>query len=404
MGRYTTAAAAALLAALLTTPQLARAEDGNASVIVLSIRSNEGDDQFVRNLTGALRGAAGKVQKWDLSEREVSLAQMTLAHGCDEADAACMSKIADVLKVDRVIYGTTRRTSAGKDYDYSVNLYFFNSETDRIEASIADTVPRVQSDIDDLRARAERYIGKFSGKKAQGTLRVASNVPGATVRIDGKRVGSTDAQGNFVASDVPVGRHRVEVSSEQHTSFRGAVNVSSRDETELEVTLSSTTPAQPTHPVSWYTYLSWGVAAVSGSLLIWSGVRTLDLKQKLDAGQYEGGDSEVARWYQEDDTRGRSNVCGQASIDAANPGGTNAPSGAATVADWCDEANVVEPLQYVFGAGAAVAGGLGIYFLYRDLSGASEQQKQQQQSGGMELTLTPSFGPQGGHVTATLRF
>src|SRR5690606_22646690 len=121
-------------AASVATPGAAQAQSG-ASLVVLGIRSVEGDDEFTRNLTGALRHAASQVAGWDVSDREVTLAQMALAHGCDDPDPPCMAAIADSLEIQRVLYGDVRRTSAGDSFDFSINLHLFNGETDQIEHS-----------------------------------------------------------------------------------------------------------------------------------------------------------------------------------------------------------------------------------------------------------------------------
>ena len=83
-------------------------------VIVLEVRSVEGDDDFAHNLSRAIRQAAGDVEGWNVTSREVSLTQMALAFGCegDEPDAACMSQIASDLQMGGIIYGTIQRTSA----------------------------------------------------------------------------------------------------------------------------------------------------------------------------------------------------------------------------------------------------------------------------------------------------
>src|SRR5688572_11535939 len=84
-------------------PSLAQAD---STVVVLGVRSLDGDDALAHNVSVALRTGAQKMQGWNVSQRDVSLAQMSLAHGCDEPDARCMADIAGTLEVDRLIYGT----------------------------------------------------------------------------------------------------------------------------------------------------------------------------------------------------------------------------------------------------------------------------------------------------------
>src|SRR5687768_3650577 len=72
----------------------------DSSVVVLGLRSLDGEDEEARRISTALREAARQAGGLRVSDRDVSLAQMSLAHGCDEPDARCMADIASTLKVD----------------------------------------------------------------------------------------------------------------------------------------------------------------------------------------------------------------------------------------------------------------------------------------------------------------
>ncbi len=217
-------AAAGLFFSAFAAPAVADAQ----SVMVLGVTSSAGDDEFTNNFTGALRNAASRVQGWDLNGREVSLAQMTLAHGCVEPDVHCMAQIGDTLGVDLIIYGIVRRTSTSANHDFSVSLYLFNKAAGSITDQLTDTVPRVHSDIDDLRARARRYIAQFSGAEQTGRIEIQTNIADAEVVVDGEVVGTTT--GGRFETTVSVGQHRVEVRAEGHSTFRSSVSVA-RDST-----------------------------------------------------------------------------------------------------------------------------------------------------------------------------
>jgi len=217
-------AAAGLFFSAFAAPAVADAQ----SVMVLGVTSSAGDDEFTNNFTGALRNAASRVQGWDLNGREVSLAQMTLAHGCVEPDVHCMAQIGDTLGVDLIIYGIVRRTSTSANHDFSVSLYLFDKAAGSITDQLTDTVPRVHSDIDDLRARARRYIAQFSGAEQTGRIEIQTNIADAEVVVDGEVVGTTT--GGRFETVVSVGQHRVEVRAEGHSTFRSSVSVA-RDST-----------------------------------------------------------------------------------------------------------------------------------------------------------------------------
>ncbi len=229
------------LRALLAVPLLlasvpAFAQD-DGQVFVLGIRSVEGDDELSRNLTGAIRQEARGVEDWSVAEAEISLAQMSVAHGCDEPDAQCMAEIAAELSASRIVYGTVRRTGAGEQYDYALTLYNFNAQSGQIEDSLTDTIPSVQADIDNLRPRAERYIAQFAGQARFGSVRIQTQTAGATVFIDGETAGTTDEAGALVVTDVTEGNRDVRIEAVDFETYEGSVRVVPDEQTELRATL-----------------------------------------------------------------------------------------------------------------------------------------------------------------------
>ena len=78
------------LAAALAVALWAPAARADITVTVLSLSSVEGDDEFARNLSGALRNAAGNVRGWIVDrDRDVALSQMELTHDCTSSDTQC---------------------------------------------------------------------------------------------------------------------------------------------------------------------------------------------------------------------------------------------------------------------------------------------------------------------------
>lgn len=225
-----------LLAGLMAmaAPSMALAD---ATVIVLGLRSIEGDDEVSMSLSGAIRQEATGVPGWDVSRDEITLAQMTLTFGCDEPDAACMAQVADSLEYERIIYGTIRRTGAGDEFDFALTLYIFNATTGQLEDSLTDTIPRQRTDIDDLRPRAERYIAQFGGQARYGALRLQVNEPGAIVSIDGNDVGSADAQGIALIEDLTEGTHTVEVTLDGFDDYESSFRIVADEQTEVRANL-----------------------------------------------------------------------------------------------------------------------------------------------------------------------
>jgi hypothetical protein len=388
------------LACAAFSPAIASAQ---ADVIVLGVRSIEGDDEFARNLTGALRHAANQVDGWDVSDREVTLEQMSLAHGCDELEPVCLGQIAEALSADRLIYGEVRRTSAAEHYDYSVNLHVFNNETHQIERSVTDTIPGVHDDIDDLRDVVRRYASELSGAPRVGTLFVSVNVPGAEVFIDDQPVGTSDAQGRLTVTDVQAGNRNVRVAAEGRRSFRSTVAIEAYGEATFEAELEQGRDEGP--PAPFPAEIVAGSALLAGGLAlagvwIYSMVYIDSLANDVDYVQYRR--DETAFWQTVlgggDNPHLFESLCDYAR-------GTNEQrylydgvrfgtdmSRADRARDICDEADTWEVLQFVFMGGAAVLAGVGLYLL---ITGAT------QSSGEAEAQswfLTPSAGPDHGYL------
>lgn len=369
----------AALAALLA-PAAASAQ---TTVVVLGIRSLEGDDEFARNLTGALRHAASQVEGWTVSEREVTLAQMALAHGCDEPNPTCMTDIADSLEVDRVLYGEVRRTSAGAEYDFSMNLHLFNGESNEIERSIAETIPRIQQDIDDLRDPVRRFVSALSGAPRRGTLVVTTNVPGAEVFVDDASVGVADADGRLLVSDVAAGTRHVRVVAAGHTSFRSTVSVEAYGEATFEAELQAGAGGGGGVPVG---------AVVGGALLVVGVVAAALWVWSMTEVNAINNDAYFIE-RRDDHTPTNVHIC---DYNQGPPGGL--PSDA-RIADLCNTGRTHEVLQFVFLGTAAVAAGVGAYLLVSGLMGGDESD-----TAGLRLTPTFGFGLDHGYVGLTGRF
>ncbi len=397
--------ALAVTGSVLASPAMASAQQ-QASVIVLGIRSVEGDDEFTRNLTGALRHAAAQVPGWTVSDREVTLAQMALAYGCDEPDPMCMSQIADSLQVGRVIYGDVRRTSAGDSYDWSINLHVFNAETDQIEHSVADTIPGVRRDIDDLREPARRYMAELGGAPRVGAVHVSVNVPGAEVFIDGQSVGTADDQGQLAVSDVAVGTRSVRVVAAGHQSFSSTIAVEpygdASFEAELEATGGGTGGGVSIELVTGIGLLVAAAGLAAGWIASWAQVNSLNSDPQFQQFRREAGNYLVA-------TQGASvnassfDVCGLNSQNRYLM--TSGPSGHVYASDTgdrthavCSQASTFEALEFVFGIGAAAAAGVGAYFLISALLGDSTPPSQQ------AWRLVPSFSLSHGYLGVAVDF
>lgn len=112
----------------------AQESETETPVIVLGIRSVEGDDSAAQTVSRTLRALAANRAGWVESDRDVTLAQMMLAHGCyDVVDRTCASQIGASFQPDHrgiLVFGQMRRQGAGLD-QVRIELVLFDIALDR---------------------------------------------------------------------------------------------------------------------------------------------------------------------------------------------------------------------------------------------------------------------------------
>ncbi|HMI92112.1 MAG TPA: PEGA domain-containing protein, partial [Polyangiales bacterium] len=216
----------------------------DAKVLVLGMRSVEGDDELANALTDQLRGAARQVEGWEVSQTAVSMAQMGLAHGCDEIDAACLADISKGLQVDRIIFGTIRRTSARADHAFAVMLSLFDAQTGEIARQIDDTIAPGQTDAQALAGHAQRLLERVRSVSTGGAISIQANVVDAEVTINGQPVGQT-RDGALRLEGLEPGLYRVQIAKSGYTTHMSTVAVGEGADTSLAAVLSQEGAAAP---------------------------------------------------------------------------------------------------------------------------------------------------------------
>jgi hypothetical protein len=388
--------------------QKARAD--SASVTVLGVRSLDGEDQLERRVSHAVRNSTRGIEGYRVSDREVSLAQMSLAHGCEDVDIACLKDIAATLAADRLIYGNLVRSGD----KVRVTLFNFDARSGQIDASAERTVLASQLTDPELSEIVLGLSQRLSGKRgnAFGTLRITGNRPGASVAIDQNPSGVLGDNGELVIPQVPEGQHTVSVSTSDGRDRRElSVDVRADTTTTLRALLTQPLPAvsavpeevAPAAPVDKpararylkrvFGWTSVGVAAGFAIATIYSWVRIGNISEDKDLLRY-------ANYYPKKGEGSTKDACQQA-IDGAlasedEPGRMPTEEQLATeqqAADLCKEADRLETLQYVFLGGTLAFAGVGTWLLW---SGYHEEP--------VTLSLRPSFGVRTGSLQATLRF
>jgi len=361
---------------LLVVGSVATAQ-ADETIVVAGLTSVDGDDEYARNLTGALRHAATAVRGWSVSERDVALANLELVAGCEAPDLACLQQIATTVGAQRLIFGTISRTS-GDHYEFAVSIHAYSVATGQIEENVERNLSSAHMDIDDLRTPAREIIDQLANVPRVGTIRVTA-AAGQPVRIDGASVGTTDAGGAFVASDVAAGSHEVVVGDGP------AQTVSVSEGSEAVASFTSSSGGGGGGPgINWaaVALLAGAGLALVGTVVSWAELLTLSNdaaynQYRMDLGSMYGLSGDVA--------------CQDASIAHLGSG----PS-AAHIRDVCSQGSTFEILQYVFLGVAVAAGATGIILLVMDSSGSHDDTT--------TVSLVPSFGPNSGSMTLRVGF
>ena len=194
----------------------------DSTVVVLGMRSVEGDDDVANDVTEQLRGAARAVQGWTVSSAAVSMAQMSLAHGCDEIDAACLTEIAKGLKADRrdlrhaaphtarATTTTTRSTSTCS-----------TRASGEIAQIVDDTIPRVAIDFRRRSPRArDKLVARLSSTSTGGAIEIAGQRRRTPRCTSTAKRSAARATARCGSDGLQPGQYRIEISKDGYVAAR----------------------------------------------------------------------------------------------------------------------------------------------------------------------------------------
>jgi len=398
------------LGLIATVTPLARAEDN--SVVVLGLRSLEGDDEFANSMTDALRDAARSVRGWRVLERAVSMAQMTLAHNCEDINVGCLSEIARGLQADRVVFGTVRRTAGRSKFDYEVTASLFNNSTHSTVGTETQTVARGDAKAPRMLASQAQFIMSHlaSSDASSGRLTVEVNVLAAEVHMDGTLVGQTQ-DGKLAMESLTPGEHTLEVTAPGHDAHKEVVHVSGGDQSTVVVTLTRAqqdndvaasspdsmpldAPPQPERSsLAWLGYTLIGVGAASA--VGWgASMYMIEFQYNRDLTYQE---------YKNNYKFMTGDACDLA-LRGENAGGALSPGQLSDFQDRCRSGRTFQTLQWVFLGAAVVTAGLGAYVLISELGHDDGPRAQAKRKPAPRLTFDPTFDRRSVALQATLRF
>jgi hypothetical protein len=378
-----------------------------SSVVVLGIRSVEGDDDVANTLTDKLRESARAVTDWAVSDAAVSMAQMSLAHGCDELDAACLSDIAKALQASRVLYGTMQRTSARADYSYALTLSLFDAESGAIARSVDDTIPQADSTPEAMAPHAAKLIERLASTETGGSITIQANLASATVLINDQPVGETQ-EGALRLTGLEPGQYKIVIRSDGYADHVSTVTVSEGADTSLAAVLSPSGATSGSsydggggHQLQW---LGWTLLGVSAASAIGFVTSVIVVGNVNDDPLFKSYKDMVARYNEAFEMAGQRDRVEPDSCEAAEKGLAYdlSEDKYQEVVDLCQTGGTFEVLQYVFGIGAVVTGAAGAVVLLTAGEGESEAAAGAHKQ--PRLALQPSVSPNHAYMSATLRF
>src|SRR5262245_1887873 len=89
-----------------------------------------------------------------------------------------------------------------------------------------------------LEPEEELVVAISLERELRGTMEIKSNVSGAIVELDGKRIGRTDTNRRFVSDSVEAGNHRVRLTHPKHQPVDGQVEIEAWGQTGLDLSMN----------------------------------------------------------------------------------------------------------------------------------------------------------------------
>lgn len=225
---------ALLFVAAAFCPLRASAAEGEATpTAVLGIEPLEGvPDTLAAAATDALRQRIAANHDYKLLQGK-DLVEVKLVFACPDEAPACLSQAGKSLDAAKLIYGNLKKAEGG---DVQITLKLLDVNRAVVESFVTDTIPKQHADASALRQQASGWLAKLSGKE-NGSISIRANFPGASVSLDGTRVGVTGSS-PVVVSDIAPGRHEVAVEKSGYTTTKQEFTLAAGQSLPLTLDLS----------------------------------------------------------------------------------------------------------------------------------------------------------------------
>jgi hypothetical protein len=350
---------------------------------IIALQTTTDADDQAEGLTKALRSAIRAMPGWSLGEGDNSLEVLVLKLQCTEPpDATCQSRIGDVIKSDRYIWGILNKK--GDNAVGELNYWVRGQGTHKVAVEYSANLTEANDEA--LKKVATDAITGLTGGPPKGQLHVKAGSVSGQVFIDDQPLGAlTNGEGTFA---VPAGQHKITVKATGYNDAETTTVVKPTGTVDVALNPLAVGDGKPLDFRKVGGFVGIGAGALLVGLGVVSSLQVNDAQQILGTGPDSPG-------YRNDVKSGdlcSGNYINKAGIDTASP---------QEAMDACSK-SVFVPLQFVFyGLGAAVAG-TGIYLLMTSGTSSAPDAKPAAPAAGW--TFTPVAGPQGGGLQARYIF
>jgi hypothetical protein len=351
---------------------------------VIALDSDDASEDQADALTAALRQRVRSTPTWQVAESNQSLSTLLPALRCpSRPDSACLQRIGDQLKTDRFFWGTVTKASVAHQVVAEVHLWTRGKPEQVAKETYSDNL-KDQND-DALKRISAQLFERLTGQSTQGTVIVhATGTQTGTVVVDGKPMAQL-ANGIATVS-LGSGAHTVDIEAPGMSTTPQSVSVVVNVQSELTFDLKASAvatpiaPSGPSHIKKTIGFVTLGVAGASA------------IAAAIFGGLY-AGDASKFNDYRSGISTSNTQIC--------SAGVVLPPVGSTDWSSACNARNSASTegsLAWGFGGAAIGLAIIGVVLVVTD------HPSQEGQPPPMALRVLPSFGPNGGGLSALLTF
>ncbi len=378
----------AMLVSSLLLPRQAFAQKP-VSVHVIALDSDDASEDHADALTAAMRQRVRNTPSLQLAESNQSLATLLPALKCPQRpDSACLQRIGDQLKTDRFFWGNVIKAGAPHQVVAEVHLWTRGKPEQVAKETYSDNL-KDQND-DALKRIAAQLFERLTGQSTQGSVLVHVNGSQVgTVVVDGK------PQAQLAAGQATLqlgsGTHTIDIQAEGMTTTAQTVSVvvNVQSEVTFELKANVVAPVEPSKPSHIKKTIGFIVVGVAGASAIVGAVF---------GGLYAG---DASTWH--NFASGVPSTVKDTCSNGLNQGSFPMENGISYRAACNARSNAQSEgtLGWTF---AGVAAGLAVVGVILIVTDHPSKEEGSPSPPATSLRILPTFGPNGGGVSALLTF